>query len=290
MCSLDLAYQNFMLDNIRRNLSSETLRYYHENLTRFIRWLDSKNIKKTSKITKQLTDEYLHYLVRSVPNKTSVNTYLRALRRFVNHLAKERLMKPVAIALVKEAKKIKPTFSDNDIAIILNTVNATDDTSIIMLLLLSVGIRSRSLCELRVHDIDFDDGFVNVQRTKNGEPLRLPISTDVTNILKKYVLLHGKRELLFETIRGNKFNRDSLAKRINKRLRELGIQNHKKGVHIFRHTFGKIMSKNSCPTTVLQKWFGHSDIRVTQRYVDLYGNELKSTMNMLPTSDYQYCE
>ncbi len=290
MCSLDFAYQNFMLDNLRKNLSPETMRYYRENLTRFIRWLVDRNIKKTSKITQALTNEYLLFLVQSVPNKTSINTYLRALRRFINHLTKERLIKHVAIELVKDAKKIKPTFSNEDITIILNSVKATDDTSIIMLLLLSVGIRSRSLCELRVRDIEFDDGYINVQRTKNGEPLRLPISTDVTYILKEYVVLNCKRELLFETVRGNKFNRDSLAKRINKRLRKLGIQDHKKGVHIFRHTFGKIMSMNSCPTTVLQKWFGHSDIRVTQRYVDLYGNELKSTMNMLPTSDYQYCE
>lgn len=288
MCTVDFAFQNFMLDNIRKNLSPETMRYYRENLTRFIHWLNDNNVKRTSKITQAVIDEYLLFLVQSVPNKTSVNTYLRAIRRFINYLAAEHLIKPVGVELVKDAKKIKPTFSNVDVVNILGTVDTNDDTSVMMLLLLSVGIRSRSLCELRVQDIDFDDGYINVQRTKNGEPLRLPISTDVTYILKEYVVRNGKCNYLFETVRGNKFNRDSLAKRINKRLRKLGIQEHKKGVQIFRHTFGKIMSMNSCPTTVLQKWFGHSDIRVTQRYVDLYGNELKSTMNMLPTRDLRY--
>lgn len=288
MCTVDFAFQNFMLDNIRKNLSPETMRYYRENLTRFIHWLNDKSVKRTSKITQAVIDEYLLFLVQSVPNKTSVNTYLRAIRRFINYLTAEHLIKPVAVELVKDAKKIKPTFSNVDVVNILGTVDTNDDTSVMMLLLLSVGIRSRSLCELRVQDIDFDDGYINVQRTKNGEPLRLPISADVTYILKEYVVRNGKRNYLFETVRGNKFNRDSLAKRINKRLRKLGVQEHKKGVHIFRHTFGKIMSMNSCPTTVLQKWFGHSDIRVTQRYVDLYGNELKSTMNMLPTRDLRY--
>ena len=58
MCSLDFAYQNFMLDNLRKNLSPETMRYYRENLTRFIRWLVDRNVKKTSKITQALTNEY----------------------------------------------------------------------------------------------------------------------------------------------------------------------------------------------------------------------------------------
>lgn len=290
MCTLEFAYENFMLYNTRRNLSPETMRYYRENLTRFIHWLYDKNIKKTSKITQTLTDEYMLFLVRSVRNKTSVNTYLRAVRRFVNHLLSKRLIKPITVNLIKDKHKIKPTFSTEDIATILGSVSANDDTSVMMLLLLSVGIRSRSLCELCVKDIDTNDCVIHVQYTKNGDPLRLPISRDVAHILKEYILIYGRRELLFETVRGNKFNRDSLAKRINKRLNELEIEKHKKGVHIFRHTFGKIMSMNSCPTTVLQKWFGHSDIRITQRYVDLYGNDLKSTMNMLPTSGFRYCE
>lgn len=288
MCTVDFAFQNFMLDNMRKNLSPETIRYYRENLTRFIHWLNDNNVKRTSKITQAVIDEYLLFLVQSVPNKTSINTYLRAIRRFINYLTTEHLIKSVAVELVKDAKKIKPTFSNDDVVNILGTVDTNDDTSVMMLLLLSVGIRSRSLCELRVKDIDFSDGYINVNSTKSGVPLRLPLSRDILKILKEYILTYDRHGLLFANANGNKFNRDSLAKRINKKLRALGIQEHKKGVHIFRHTFGKIMSMNACPTTVLQKWFGHTDIRITQRYVDIYGNDLKSTMNMLPTRDFRY--
>lgn len=290
MCTIYSAFENFMSDNIRKNLSPESMRYYRENLARFFRWLSGRRVKKISGLTKETVDDYLLYLVRSVKNKTSVNTYLRAVRRFVNYLGAQHLIKRIDIELIQDERKIKPTFGSDDISTILNSVNAKDDTSIIMLLLLSIGIRSRSLCELRVCDIDFDDGYIHVQHTKNGEPLRLPISSDVSHILKEYIAFFGRHELLFETVRGKKFNRDSLAKRINKRLKELGIDPHKKGVHIFRHTFGKIMSMNACPTVVLQKWFGHADIRITQRYVDLYGNDLKNSMDLLPTSGFRYCK
>ena len=149
-------------------------------------------------------------------------------------------------------------------------------------------MRSRSLRELRVRDVHISDRYIDIKCTKNGEPLCLPISNAVASVLQQYIAIYARHDLLFVNSRGGMFNRDSLAKRINKRLRALGIPSNKSGVHIFRHTFGKIMSMNSCPTAVLQKWLGHSDIRITQRYIDLYDSELKNTMNMLPTSNFQY--
>lgn len=286
MHTVDLAFQDFMIHNERKNLSPESMRYYRENLTRFIAWLSNNRIQKVSKLTKEVVDAYQLHLLRTVPNRTSVNTYLRAVRRFINYLSEEKIIKPVEVSTVKAPYPIKETFDNNETEIILNSVHADDDTSIIMLLLLSVGIRSNSVCRLNVSDLHLSDRYIDIKRTKNGRPLCLPINDAVANILKEYILKYARNGLMFVNSRGNAFNRDSLAKKMNKRLRELGIPANKSGVHIFRHTFGKIMSMNSCPTVVLQKWFGHSDIRMTQRYTDLYGNELRPSMDMVPTSNF----
>lgn len=290
MYTIDQAMQDFMLDNERKNLSPETMRYYRENLSRFFKWLSRQKVAKVSKITKETIDEYLLYLLRTVHNRISVNTYMRAVRRFVNYLADRHAIKPYKIKLFQDEIRIKETFDTPEVMQMLDAVDPQDDTSIIMMLLLAVGIRSRSLCELNVRDINFSDNSIIIRRTKNRKPLILPISPSICLVIKEYIAIYGRHDVLFLSSRGGKFNRDSLRKKINKRLNELGIPNTKRGVHIFRHTFGKIMSMNSCPTAVLQKWFGHSDIRTTQKYIDLYGNELKNTMNMLPTSGYQYCK
>lgn len=288
MYTIDNATHDFMLDNERKSLSSETMRYYRENLSRFCTWLAENNVNKACKISQCIIDDYLLYLLRTIQNKTSVNTYMRAVRRFVNYLAAKKVIKTFTVSLLKDSYKIKPTFDNCEIDLILNSVKPDDDTSVMMLLLLSVGIRSRSLRELHVRDLHLSDRYIEIHKTKSGEPICLPISQAVTEILKEYIAIYSRHGLLFINTCGNKFNRACLAKRINKRLRELGISDEKSGVHIFRHTFGKIMSMNACPTAILQKWLGHSDIRITQRYVDLYGNDLKNTMNMLPTSNFQY--
>lgn len=288
MFTIQSAYQEFVLDNTRKNLSPETLRYYRENLSRFIKWLDGEGVRKANKITEKLVNDYFLFLIRTVSNRISVNTYMRAVRRFVNYLSERNIIKPISIAPIKDYFTIKPTFDADETERILNSVDAHDETSVIMLLLLACGIRSRSLRELQVCDVHISDCYIDVKRTKNRAPLCLPISENIAEVLKQYISIHARRDLLFPNSHGCAFDRCTLGRRVNTRLRQLGIPAHKSGVHIFRHTFGKIMSMNSCPTAVLQKWFGHSDIRITQRYVDLYGNELKNTMSMLPTSHFQY--
>ncbi|MDE6028750.1 MAG: tyrosine-type recombinase/integrase [Clostridiales bacterium] len=288
MYTVDRAFQDFMIHNERKNLSPESMRYYRENITRFITWLSENRIHKSHKITDKTADDYMLFLLRTVPNRTSVNTYMRAVRRFLNYLSEQRIIKPIKVAPLKDSYKIKATFDLNETEMILNSVQPNDDTSVIMLLLLSCGMRSRSVRELRVGDVHVNDRYIDICHTKSGEPLCLPISRDVAIVLQQYIAIYGRHGLLFVNSRGEMFNRDSLAKRMNKRLRALGIPQNKTGVHIFRHTFGKIMSMNACPTAILQRWFGHSDIRMTQRYIDLYGTELKNTMSMLPTSSFQY--
>lgn len=288
MYTIDRAFQDFMIENERKNLSPESMRYYRENITRFIAWLSENRIYKVRKITDKIVDDYFLFLLRAVPNRTSVNTYMRAVRRFLNHLSEQRIIKPIKVAPLKEPFKIKTTFDLNETELILNAVQPNNDTSVIMLLLLSCGLRSRSVRELRVGDVHVNDCYIDIRHTKNGKSLCLPISSEVAIVLKQYIAIYGRHDLLFLSERGCIFNRDSLRKKLNRQLHALGIPKNKSGVHIFRHTFGKIMSMNACPTAILQRWFGHSDIRMTQRYIDLYGNELKNTMSMLPTSSFQY--
>lgn len=288
MYTIDNAAHDFMLDNERKSLSPETMRYYRENLSRFCTWLAENNVTKTGKISQGIIDDYLLYLLRTVPNKTSVNTYMRAVRRFINYLAAKKVIKPITVSLLKDSYKIKPTFDNAEVAIILSSVTPSDKISMMMLLLLSTGMRSRSLCNLRVSDVNIVDMYIDLHTTKNGSPLCPPISTKICKCLSDYIEIFNLKydDYLFNNKLRNQLNKNSLVECINKRLRELGIQ--KTGVHIFRHTFGKIMSMNGCPTAVLQKWLGHSDIKITQRYTDLYCNDLRNTINILPTNSFEY--
>lgn len=289
MCiTLKAAISMFNYDNERKKLSTATMRYYEENLRRFSAWLTENKVDKINKLTKEIINDYILFLVRTIPNKTTINTYLRAIRCFVYYLVEHQKIKPISISLIKDTYKIKETFSNDEVEKILSSVKYDDETSVIMLLLLSTGMRNKTLCELRVSDVHLEDNYIDLKYTKSGTPLCPPLSQAVIDCLRDYISFNNLRDtdFLFMNRYDNPFNVHSLCKRINKRLKELGIS--KTGVHIFRHTFGKIMSMNGCPTAVLQKWLGHSDIKITQRYTDLYCNDLRNTIDIVPSAIFEY--
>lgn len=287
--TIDQALEKFYKDNERKMLSTETIRYYIENLTRFRQWLSTNNHTKTKILNLETVDEYKLYLARTMNNKTSINTYLRAVRRFINFLITQKEIKQsFKVSLYKDPYKIKPTFTNKEIELILSSVHPANEPSVIMLLLLSTGIRSRSLCQLHVCDINFSDGYIDLHQTKNGVPLCPPVSNAVLSCIYDYIQIQAllPTDILFKNRYEAAYNKHSLRKLLAKALSNIGVK--KSGVQIFRHTFGKVMSMNGCPTAILQKWFGHADIKTTQKYTDLYCNDLRQTIVQVPSATFRY--
>ena len=78
-------------------------------------------------------------------------------------------------------------------------------------------------------------------------------------------------------------SKDSLGNIIKK-------YNHKRGVnttriHSFRHYFAKQYIQNGGNILKLQRILGHSSIQITQKYVDLFGHDLKVDFDVFSTLD-----
>ncbi len=51
--------------------------------------------------------------------------------------------------------------------------------------------------------------------------------------------------------------------------------------HILRHSFASILVRNNAPLADVQALLGHSDLRVTSRYIHQDLNQLKDTVDLL---------
>lgn len=60
-------------------------------------------------------------------------------------------------------------------------------------------------------------------------------------------------------------------------------------IHSFRHYFAKKYIQNGGNSFKLQKILGHSSMEETQRYVDLFGNDLKVGFDIVSPLD-NICE
>jgi integrase len=136
------------------------------------------------------------------------------------------------------------------------------------------GMRAGELCGLRVDDIEFNRGIVNVRQSVWHGKLQDPKSENarrtfaISSQLREHlrVFLQGWRpnqeRLVFATRNGNPWDASLVVKRkLRPLLRKLEIQEC--GLHAFRHTNASLMDEMQVPMKVRQQRLGHSDPRLT---------------------------
>lgn len=267
-------YERFDRDNEIKQLSPVTREYYRRFIGLFIEWLP-KYATTTKKLTRDIFERYEYDVINRIPNRTSQSTYLRAVRRFYNYGAEIGVISPQRLRLPKAQRTIKPTFTDEEVAEMVNT-RGKNKADVIALLLITTGIRSETLRNLTASDLNATENTLTLRHLKNGTQAILPIPETVTQTLTRYIRKNGikKGGLLFPNGKGGKYSRNGLYEYLTKYLKRHGYEHY--GVHIFRHTFAKMLAKEGCPSITLARCLTHSTITQSEHYVNLYGAELRT--------------
>jgi len=270
---LATALKEFEQENQSKRLSSATVRYYRSFIGQFMRWLPETGDAPI--IAADLFKGYKAHLSESKANSISVNTNLRAVRRFFNFCIEREYCLPFKMKLLREERHIKQTFSKDEIGKIFKYEDPSCRESVIAVLLLSTGVRSASLRSVMVRDVSFGDDLIFFRHSKNKEEFSLPIPNGVSQLLEKYIAVHKLSESawLFPNAAGNRFDDVGLNRFTARYLEQIGI--NKKGIHIFRHTFARSLIENGCDAITLMRCLNHKSIRQSEQYVALYGRDLR---------------
>ena len=79
---------------------------------------------------------------------------------------------------------------------------------------------------------------------------------------------------LFATQYGEKITAQGLYKSLAHYIRSRGVS--KTSIHLFRHTFAKMWILDGGDVLSLQKALGHSNLKMAQRYANLYAQDVKA--------------
>jgi integrase len=144
------------------------------------------------------------------------------------------------------------------------------------------GLRAGECLALKVNDLDFDDRVIKIRRTldaytrKTHEPkskkssANLPMPQILAERLRRYLAHHWRENRagwLFCNSRGNAWQRDKIAYKLQATLRGLGIEHA--ALHAFRHMAASELLESGAAATVVQKQMRHSDARIT---LGIYGH------------------
>ena len=274
------AVAEFEKDNKLRGLASETLSSYAEKLSIFLSWLPA-HIKFCKQLTRSVYDDYVIYLRERFPNVNSINTTLRPFRRFLSFCAELDYLVPFKTSLVKSKDKVKPTY---DLEMFRSVIYDRKELkqSVMCLLFLSTGIRSKTLRLLRVSDFDYSNRLLLLSHLKNNEQALLPLPVYTCNRLRRYISESGlvSSDLLFPTRAGLAYTRHSLYHYLGAYLKRHGFDSG--GIHKFRHTFGKYFALSGGSSIALSHFLTHSSVAQSEKYTALYGQELRPFVSLVP--------
>jgi site-specific recombinase XerD len=154
-------------------------------------------------------------------------------------------------------------------------------------LALNTGLRMSSMYELTWEEVDLPLRLLHIPRTKNEEPLYLPLNDDAIEALSALLKRGNGMGPVIRNCEGTPLTGCYFW--FIPAVREAGISDFK--WHDLRHTFASRLRQAGVPLETIAELLGHKSLSMTKRYAHLAAEHLYDAVQRLsakpsdPTSD-----
>lgn len=282
-------YKNYL--RIERSLSDNTIDNYARDLKKLTRYLEQldKPIDPLQ-ITREDLQEFVYTIAKEVQARSQARV-ISGLKGFFNYLVFEDYRTDNPIELIESPKigrKLPDTLSEEEIDALIDAIDLGkpqgERNRAMLETLYSCGLRVTELISLKLSDLYFEEGFINV--VGKGDKQRfVPISEHTQkyiniyrNELRNHIDVKPEHvDVLFLNRRGRQLTRAMIFTIIKDLAVKAGI---KKNIspHTFRHSFATHLLQNGADLRSIQLMLGHESITTTEIYMHVDRNDLAREM------------
>ncbi len=260
--------------------STNTIDAYVGDIKQFTKYLiaQSQEIKKIKNFD---ITHFIQYISQPGLTGTTLSRKISSLKNFFKFLLEEGLIKEDPTLLIESphtVRRLPAVLEVEEIEQILKQPNLEDNLGIrdraALELLYACGLRISELLDLKVENIDFNEGFL-ICYGKGEKERVIPVGKYAIDFLTLYLakvrnkLDKGKANgTLFLSKRGKRISRMGFWKRFKEYCRKANISK-KVTPHTFRHSFATHLLEGGADLRVVQTLLGHNDISTTQIYTHI---------------------
>lgn len=262
---------------------------YSHNIRRyamtFFKWLDSERIESLDKVDETIIRRYLMDSAKrlKINSVHHMNYGLKRLFYFLHAvgITESDFYHVFSFQLPKENKVRKP-ISHAETADILEVIDRSTPMgkrNYAMILIGAVtGLRSIDIRELEFKNIDWVNGEIRISQSKTGKALALPLTKDVGEAIKDYIL-HGRPDIdsgyiFLKTFAPyTKLTASCLYNAFNKYRFQLGRK--RCGFHDLRRSLGTSLVVAGTSVTTVAQVLGHRNLESTKQYISLDTEHLR---------------
>lgn len=278
-------YRTYM--KLEKHLSSNTIESYMRDLAQFAHFILHRYDVEPKRVEREMIERYMEWIYSRGREKSSQARNLSGIKSFYNFLLLSDIIESSPAEHIlppKAARHLPDTLSVEEIDRIISTIDHSTTKGLrdraILEVLYSCGLRVSELCELKLSDLFFGEGYIRV--TGKGDKQRLvPISGIARDRIQLYLEQrhtdHRSEESVFLNNRGTKLTRVMIFTIIKQATKLAGIDK-KISPHTLRHSFATHLLEGGADIRQVQELLGHENILTTEIYTHLDTTHLRETV------------
>ena len=288
--TLEEGCNKYLADCRSRNLREGTINHYRQSYVQFAKFFDMQ--MQVSDMDEKLYQKYILFLRETLQNDVSINAYLRDFITTMHFLMREGYLPYFKMQAIRVDRSGVETYSDTDLTTLLKKPNIKKCSFteyqcwVITNFLFSTAVRQRSLINIKVKDIDFDNNVVYVTVTKNRKTLIVPFNRTMNCILQEFLKYRQHKsddDFLFCNVFGKQLTKSTSYHMLYEYNKRRGVDTT--GIHRYRHTFAKQWILNGGNVVSLSKILGHSSLQITQNYINLLVSDVSKEVESINLLD-----
>ncbi len=262
-----------------RGLRESSIKHYRHFLFRLEVYLEHVHVASLRELSPIVLTAFITQSMRELSPNT-ISGFCSSVRVFLRYLHREGLIAHDLAAIIEAPLKYRQSnvprsISWDDVGRMLNVVDRRTAMGkrdyVILLLLVTYGLRSREVAALTLDDIDWERERILVPERKAGHCTAYPLSTIVGESLLVYLKevrsKSPERQVFLRTYAPRTpLTRVTISNRATYYLRKAGIQVRRPGSHTLRHTCVQRLIDAEFPLKTIGDYVGHGSPRSTEIY------------------------
>lgn len=264
-----------------KGYSAHTTEAYERDILEFLDYLETR-AKTLQQATTRLVSQYTAQLRKNANATSTILRKISSLRGLYNWMVDRHYIEDNPLNLLELPKKsrlLPKVLTLSQIKQLLQSEQVVLQDKVILELLYACGLRVSELCNLKVGDVDLENGYLRCLGKRQKERL-IPLGTISSQLIGQYISAASlkKDDPLLLNLEHALLAPVSLNRReIWGRVKALGhIIGKDVSPHTFRHSFATHLLENGADLRVVQELLGHSDIATTQIYTHVSKSHVRS--------------
>lgn len=273
---LETAYKIFM-NHLNINNRKGTKDAYICCLKPVFAFFKKYNIFKSNQITNEIINQFILDRKPFVKNIT-INKELIGLKTMLNLMIKLNYIDKLNFVFtkLKEEKPIIDQINKEDLVKIINYLNVSKTSNkykLIFYLILTTGIRTNELVNIKNKNIDLKNNTIYLDFTKTGHSRFIFINPTIELFIKNQI---NNNTYLFNDEEGNQLSANAVRMFFKHLKQDLEID--VLSPHKLRHYYATNLYEKSLDIYLVSKLLGHTNIKTTEIYLDINdkNNQIKN--------------